>query len=128
MLHDAVVGNPDIQMGGEMVVTGFKNDVGRFPHDLIELATKNPFEPMYASIFYVGKETLPNWDPYIKKGWNGPYVREDGNLGYRYDSWGKEYRFYVVSNETLGLESAGADGLFLGQPGARDSDDVRVRF
>jgi len=128
MLHDAIVGNPDIQMGGEMVVTGFKNDVGRFPHDLIELATNDPFSGMYAAVPYVGKETLPGWDPYIKKGWNGPYVREDGDLGYRYDSWGKAYRFYIVSNETLGLESAGGDGLFLGQPGARDSDDVRVRF
>ena len=128
MLHDAIVGNPDIQMGGEMVVTGFKNDVGRFPRDLIELATNDPFSGMYATFPYVGKETLPGWDPYIKKGWNGPYVREDGDLGYRYDSWGKAYRFYIVSNETLGLESAGGDGLFLGQPGARDSDDVRVRF
>jgi prepilin-type N-terminal cleavage/methylation domain-containing protein len=128
MLHDAVVGNPDVTMNGEMVVTGFKNDVGRFPRDLIELATGNPFDGMYAAAVYVGKETLPSWDPYIKKGWNGPYVREDGDMGYRYDSWGKAYRFFVVSNETLGLESAGADGLFIGQPGARDSDDVRVRF
>ena len=128
MLHDAIVGNPETRMGGEMVVTGFKNDVGRFPRDLIELATNNPFDGVYAAFVYVGKETLPGWDPYIKKGWNGPYVREDDQLGYRYDSWGKAYRFYIVDNETLGLESAGADQLFLGDPGARDSDDVRVRF
>jgi len=128
MLHDATVGNPDIQMGGEMVVTGFKNDVGRFPRDLIELATNHPFDGIYAGRVYVGKETLPGWDPYIKKGWNGPYVREDGEMGYCYDQWGKAYRFYVVGNETLGLESAGADQMFRGDPGARDSDDVRVRF
>jgi len=128
VLHDAIVGSPDIRMSGEMVVTGFKNDVGRYPRDLIELVTANPFDPMYASITYVGKETLPGWDPYIKKGWNGPYVREDGNMGYRYDAWGNAYRFYVEGIETLGLESAGPDGLFLGQPGAVDSDDVRVRF
>jgi prepilin-type N-terminal cleavage/methylation domain-containing protein len=128
MLHDAIVGNPDQTMNGEMVVTGFKNDVGRFPRDLIELATNNPFDGIYATVNYAGKETLPAWDPYIKKGWNGPYVREDGEMGYRFDSWGKAYRYYVVGSETLGLESAGADQLFLGQPGARDSDDVRVRF
>jgi prepilin-type N-terminal cleavage/methylation domain-containing protein len=128
VLRDAVAGNPDVQMGGEMVVTGFKNDVGRYPRDLIELATRNPFEGMYQNIPYVGKETLPAWDPYIKKGWNGPYVREDGEMGYRFDAWGKMYRFMVDSNDTLGLESAGADGLFLGQPGATDSDDVKVRF
>jgi prepilin-type N-terminal cleavage/methylation domain-containing protein len=128
VLHDAIVGNPDIHMNGEMVVTGFKNDVGRFPRDLVELATNNPFEGIYTSIAYVGKETLPGWDPYVKKGWNGPYIREDGNFGYRYDSWGNAYRFLVEANETLGLESAGPDGLFLGQPGARDSDDIKVRF
>jgi prepilin-type N-terminal cleavage/methylation domain-containing protein len=128
MLHDAIVGNPETRMGGEMVVTGFKNDVGRFPRNLIELATNNPFEGIYVGVVYVGKETLPGWDPYIKKGWNGPYVREDGEMGYSYDQWGKAYRFYVVGNETLGLESAGADQLFLGEQGARDSDDVRVRF
>jgi prepilin-type N-terminal cleavage/methylation domain-containing protein len=128
VLHDAIAGNPDIQMGGEMVVTGFKNDVGRYPRSLIELATRDPFQGIYTAVVYVGKETLPAWDPYIKKGWNGPYVREDGDMGYRYDSWGKEYRFMIDANETLGLESAGADGLFLGQPGARDSDDIKVRF
>jgi prepilin-type N-terminal cleavage/methylation domain-containing protein len=128
MLRDAIAGNPDVQMGGEMVVTGFKNDVGRWPRHLIELVVRNPFDGMYSGVNYVGKETLAIWDPYIKKGWNGPYVREDGDMGYRYDSWGKEYRFMVDGSDTIGLESAGADGLFLGQPGARDSDDVRVRF
>jgi prepilin-type N-terminal cleavage/methylation domain-containing protein len=128
VLHDAIVGDPSQTMNGEMVVTGFKNDIGRFPRDLVELVTANPFDGMYAALPYVGKETLPAWDPYIKKGWNGPYVREDGDMGYRYDSWGNAYRFLVDGNETLGLQSAGPDGLFQGQPGARDSDDVKVRF
>jgi len=128
MLRDAVVGNPDTRMGGEMVVTGFKNDVGRLPRDLIELATNRPFDSIYAGRVYPGKETLPAWDPYIKKGWNGPYVREDGNMGYTTDAWENDYQFYIVNNETLGLVSAGPDGLVLGQPGARDSDDIRVRF
>jgi prepilin-type N-terminal cleavage/methylation domain-containing protein len=128
IVRDAVAGNADLAMGGEMVVTGFKNDVGRYPRDLIELATDNPFDPFYSDVPYPGKETLPAWDPYIKKGWNGPYIREDGAKGYRYDAWGNQYRFYIVNNETLGLESMGADGFWNGQQGARDSDDVRVRF
>ena len=128
VLHDAIVGDPGQTMNGEMVVTGFKNDVGRFPHDLVELATSNPFDGIYAALPYAGKETLPAWDPYNKKGWNGPYVREDGEMGYRFDSWGNAYRFFVDGNETLGLESSGGDGLFLGQPGAKDSDDIIVRF
>lgn len=128
VIRVAVAGDADIQMGGEMVATGFRNDIGRYPRDLIELATRNPFEPPYDRIPFVGKETLPTWDPYIKRGWNGPYIREDGELSYRFDSWGVAYRYLVKDNETIGLWSAGADGLFLGQPGARDSDDVTVRF
>lgn len=128
VIRDAVAGNPDIQMSGDLVATGFRNDIGRYPRNLIELATRNPFEPPYDRIPYVGKETLPSWDPYIKRGWNGPYIREDGELGYRFDAWGVEYRYFVDNSETLGLWSAGADGLFLGQPGARDSDDIKVRF
>jgi prepilin-type N-terminal cleavage/methylation domain-containing protein len=128
MLRDAIAGNADMTIGGEMVVTGFKNDMGRWPRDLIELVTKDPFVPPYTAITYQGKETLPNWDPYLKKGWNGPYVREDGNMGYRADAWGKDYTLYVVGPETLGLWSAGADMLFLGTPGAKDSDDIRVMF
>jgi prepilin-type N-terminal cleavage/methylation domain-containing protein len=128
VLRTAIAGDPSVLAGGEMVVTGFRNDVGRLPHDLIELATRNPFQGAYATVNYVGKETLPPWDPYIKRGWNGPYVREDGDMGYRYDAWGVTYRFLLDGADTIGLMSAGPDGLFLGQPGARDSDDVKVRF
>ena len=129
MLRDAIAGNPDQTMNGEMVLTGFKNDVGRWPRDLVELATKNPFDPPWNSEPYPNRETLPDWDPYLKKGWNGPYVREDGNMGYLYDAWGTPYRFYVVGSETLGLWSAGSNQLFLDQAGGgNDSDDVIVRF
>lgn len=128
MLRDAIAGNADIQMGGEMVLTGFKNDMRRWPRHLIELVTKNPFEPPYGPFNYAGKETLPTWDPYVKKGWNGPYVREDGNFGYLSDAWMTDYRLYAEGSETLALWSAGPDQLFLGDPGARDSDDVKVMF
>jgi prepilin-type N-terminal cleavage/methylation domain-containing protein len=129
MLHDAIAGNPDIQMNGEMVVTGFHSDMGRWPRDLIELATNDPFSGIYVGIVYPGKTALPAWDPYLKKGWNGPYVREDGNMGYRTDAWGTDYMFEVVGNETVGLRSAGPDQMFYKiTPGANDSDDIWVFF
>jgi prepilin-type N-terminal cleavage/methylation domain-containing protein len=127
-LRDAIAGNAEVQIGGELVAAGFRADVGRYPRDLLELATRNPFEGIYSMVDYVGKETIPAWDPYIKKGWNGPYMREDGQMGYRSDAWGVFYRFLIESNDTVGLWSAGTDGLFLGQPGAKDSDDIFVRF
>ena len=128
VLRDAIAGNADVQINGDMVLTGFKNDMGRWPRDLIELVTNRPDTGMYVAIKYVGKYApLEAWDPYIKRGWNGPYIREDGHMGYRTDKWGNDYRLYVVGNETLGLESAGPDGIFNGLPGARDSDII-VRF
>ncbi len=128
VIRDAIVGNPDVKIGGEVVGMGFKQDVGRLPRNLVELATRNPFEGMYAQVMYLGKETLPGWDPYIQKGWNGPYIREDGEMGYLYDAWGTPYRYWVEGNETLGMESAGPDGLFWGQPGAVKNDDIKMRF
>uniref|UniRef100_A0A7V3PSA7 Prepilin-type N-terminal cleavage/methylation domain-containing protein n=1 Tax=candidate division WOR-3 bacterium TaxID=2052148 RepID=A0A7V3PSA7_UNCW3 len=128
VIREAIMGNPDLRIGGEVAGYGFKQDVGRLPRDLVELVTKNPFEGIYAQRMYVGKETLPSWDPYIQKGWNGPYLREDGEMGYLYDAWGTEYKYWIENNETLGLKSAGPDGLFWGQPGAVKDDDIKVRF
>lgn len=128
MLRDAIAGNPDITMGGEMVVTGFKNDYGRWPRNLIELVTANPFDPPYTAFNYAGREMMTPWDPYIKKGWNGPYVREDYNFGYMSDAWGTDYRFYAEGSDTMALWSAGPDRLFLGDPGAQDLDDIKVYF
>jgi prepilin-type N-terminal cleavage/methylation domain-containing protein len=128
ILREAITGNSDVVASGQLVATGFRNDVGRLPRNLIELATRNPFDGIYAKVMYVGKETLPAWDPYIKKGWNGPYVREDGEMSYADDVWGVLYRYIVEDNETLGLESAGPDNLFYGQPGSKVDDDIRVRF
>ncbi len=127
-LREAIMGNPDVRVGGEVVGTGFKQDMGRLPRHLIELVTRNPFDGMYAQVMYLGKETLPGWDPYIQKGWNGPYIREDGQMGYLSDAWGTPYQYWVENNETLGLKSAGPDGLFYGQPGAVKDDDIKVRF
>ncbi|MFO7638522.1 MAG: prepilin-type N-terminal cleavage/methylation domain-containing protein [bacterium] len=128
VLREAVAGNPDVTLGGELVATGFRNDVGRYPRHLVELATRNPFEGIYAQVQYVGKETLPGWDPYSQRGWNGPYVREDGDFSYTRDVWGVPYRYMTENSDTIGLESAGPDGLFFGQPGSATDDDVRVRF
>jgi prepilin-type N-terminal cleavage/methylation domain-containing protein len=129
MLRDAIAGNPDVTVGGEMVSTGFKNDIGRWPRDLVELATKDPFQPPWSARVYPGKMVLPDWDPYLKKGWNGPYIREDGNMSYLHDKWGTDYRFYIEAADTVGLWSAGPNQLFLNEPGGGlDSDDIIVRF
>jgi prepilin-type N-terminal cleavage/methylation domain-containing protein len=129
-LRDAIVGDPDVRMGGEMVMTGFHSDMGRYPRNLIELASRVLDTGLYAHVTYPGKYSpLEAWDPYIKKGWNGPYIREDGNMGYTEDAWSTEYQYIVNGNETVGLVSAGPDQMFYGiTPGAKDSDDIKVLF
>jgi len=133
VLRDAIAGNPEAMSGGELIATGFKNDVGRLPRHLIELATRNPFQGIYTNIMYVGKETLLAWNPYTRRGWNGPYIREDGEMSYLNDAWGVPFRLYTapggIGLETLGLESPGPDGIYHGQSGAPPvSDDIRVLF
>lgn len=121
VLREAIAGDP-------VVATGFRDDIGRLPRHLVELATRNPFDVIYMQVQYVGKETLPGWNSYIRRGWNGPYIREDGNLSYTRDAWGVPYRYTVENTDTVGLESAGPDGLFFNQPGASTDDDIRIRF
>lgn len=128
LLREAIVGDPSLVVEGQYVKPGFKNDVGRYPRHLVELATSNPFQGIYERIEYPGKETLGLYDPITRHGWNGPYIAEDGNFGYLYDAWGNQYQFYTEGLDTLGLKSAGPDGLFYGQPGALTDDDIKVRF
>jgi prepilin-type N-terminal cleavage/methylation domain-containing protein len=130
MLRDAIAGNPDITIGGEMVATGFKNDMGRYPRDLIELASNILDTGIYAPIIYPGKYSpLEPWDPYIKKGWNGPYVREDGRMSYTEDMWGTPYRYLLEGSDTAGLRSAGPNQMFIEDPGGGlENDDIVVRF
>ena len=56
---------------------------------------------------YVGKETLPHWDPYLKKGWNGPYVQKKEML---MDPWGAPYHYRSPGQHgAFDLFSLGAD-------------------
>ena len=102
---------PEITMGGEMVATGFKNDIGRLPRHLIELATNDPFSGIYASIVYVGKEESAGLGPVPQEGMERSLCPRRRRTGlYRFDAWDHEYHYYIVNNETLGLSRArGAD-------------------
>jgi hypothetical protein len=68
------------------------------------------------------------YDYVNRRGWNGPYVAEDGNFGYLYDAWDNAYQYYTESGETLGIKSSGPDHVMYGQPGGVTNDDIVVRF
>ncbi|MCS7259053.1 MAG: prepilin-type N-terminal cleavage/methylation domain-containing protein [candidate division WOR-3 bacterium] len=126
-LRKAIVGDPQVISSGDYVARGFKNDMGRLPRHLVELVTRHPELPPYDQYSYPEKETLPVWNPFTQSGWNGPYIRDDGNQGFLYDAWGEPYRF-VINNEgdTVGLKSPGPDGEWYA-PGLRN-DDIIIYF
>lgn len=125
-LRLAIVGNPDITAGGEYADVGFYGDVGRYPRHLIELLTNRPDTTNYV---YPGREAIPIWDPFNKRGWHGPYVRDDGEQGFLYDAWDMPYRIITDNlGVPTGIKSAGPDGRWFGETGVTENDDITVLF
>lgn len=125
-LRQAIVGNPEIVAGGEYADIGFYGDVGRYPRHLVELITNRPDTTNFV---YPGREAIPVWDPFTKRGWHGPYVRDDGQQGFLYDAWDMPYRILTdESGNSIGIKSAGPDGRWFGESGVTENDDITVMF
>ncbi len=125
-LRVAIVGNPDIVAGGEYTDLGFYGDVGRYPRHLVELVTSRPDTTRFV---YPEREAILPWNPFTKRGWHGPYVRDDGEQGYQADAWDNPYRFRKDALGTpIGLESAGPDGRWFGEAGVTENDDIVFLF
>lgn len=77
-LKRAIIGNPRVVAGGELIDRGYEGDVGTTPTQLSDLVTKPGIIPAYDKITRIG--------------WNGPYI--DNNSGdYLKDAWGNNYLF-----------------------------------
>lgn len=122
----AIMGDPRLISGGEFSASGFKVDVGRLPRHLVELATRHPELAPYDQYVYPGKESLPLWNPFTKRGWNGPYIRDDGKQSFLFDAWGDQYEFMIQNGDTVGLRSRGTDGEWYAT-GLRN-DDIEIKF
>jgi len=84
-LKRAIVGNPRVVAGGELVDRGYQGDVGTAPAQLADLVTKPGSVAAYNKITRIG--------------WNGPYI-DDNNGDYLKDAWGNNY-LYDQSGRTL---------------------------
>ncbi|MBI5267383.1 MAG: prepilin-type N-terminal cleavage/methylation domain-containing protein [candidate division Zixibacteria bacterium] len=74
----AIVGNPTVVSGGQLIDRGFEGDCGFVPSALIDL-TRRP-------------DTVPPYDRLTRIGWNGPYL--DSSRGeYLRDAWGNNYTY-----------------------------------
>jgi len=74
----AIVGDPAVTSGGQLVNVGYEGDVGSPPPDLLGLSSK----PVGVS----------DYDRFTRRGWNGPYIDPD-NLDYLTDAWGATYQY-----------------------------------
>jgi len=102
-LREAIVGNPNIVIGGSYARPGFLNDVGTLPTSLTQLSTKG---------------SLSSYDPFSRIGWRGPYI--DASISdWNKDAWGSSF---VYSSSARTLVSCGENKI------CGDSDDITVNF
>ena len=99
-LRKAIVGDQSIVSESKYLSKGYLGDVGSLPDNLSDLVTK--------------PATIPDWDKFTEKGWNGPYIQ---NYDYDKDAWGNNY---IYDRDEARIISKGKDGI-LGS-----SDDIIV--
>ena len=90
-LKRAIVGNPRIIAGGELVDRGFEGDVGVLPSQLSDLVTKPGAVPAYNKITRIG--------------WNGPYI-DNNNGDYLNDAWGTPYIYSQAGRNILSINGS----------------------
>ena len=89
-------------------MSGYELDVGALPSSLSELLTKPAGVSMY--------------DPFTKKGWNGPYIKEAKPGDYLLDGWSNSF---IYDKNARTIKSYGADGA---SGGTGDDTDITSAF
>ncbi|MFH1853374.1 MAG: prepilin-type N-terminal cleavage/methylation domain-containing protein [Candidatus Neomarinimicrobiota bacterium] len=98
-LKKAIMGDPSAVAGGTLVDKGFNGDNGRLPNPIDEMITQG---------------SLPDWNRYTQRGWNGPYISDDGADEWKKDAWGNVYVIHSYSAGDTSLVSHGPDGVLGG--------------
>lgn len=93
-LKRAIVGNPRVVAGGELIDRGFEGDCGFPPSQLSDLVNKPGSLAVYNRI--------------TRLGWNGPYI-DDDNGEYLSDAWNTSY-IYNSSGRSI-ISAGGSDTI-----------------
>ncbi len=96
----AIVGSAEVTSGGRYSQQGYLGDVGNVPPTLQDLVTN--------------VAGAPAWNPYTRRGWNGPYI--DGSTDYLNDAWGNPYVYAITdppTNHHFTLTSTAGGGTAL---------------
>lgn len=96
-LKRAIVGNPQVVAGGQLIERGFEGDIGQIPNQLLDLAKK--------------PDSLSSYNKLTRLGWNGPYI-DSGSGEYLKDSWGNNYVYQRVSRRLVST-GGGTDSIFV---------------
>lgn len=95
-LKRAIVGNPNVVAGGQLIERGFEGDVGLIPNQLLDLAKK--------------PDSLSTYNKLSRLGWNGPYIDSSGGE-YLTDAWGSSYVYQRVSRRII--STGGGDSIIV---------------
>lgn len=106
-----VRGNPTVASS-----PGYLKDMGRYPSTLAELVNITSNCGADTACGTSDDELQPQFSPYSKRGWRGPYINQE----YSKDEWGNSFQYDAT---TKTVKSCGKDGL-CGGPNA--ADDVFV--
>lgn len=102
-LKSAIIGDPRLVENGVFLKPGFEAQLGSLPTTLNDLVTQGAY---------------PNYSPFTKKGWRGPYV-SNSTSDWNLDSW-KQPIVYTPAARTL--RSCGPDKV------CNNADDIVVTF
>lgn len=102
-LKTAISGDPRLKANGKFLKPGFEKQVGALPANLAALGTQG---------------ALPNYSPFTKLGWQGPYVNTTVT-DWSDDGWGTAI---VYDSGARTLRSCGPDAV------CNNADDIVVSF
>ncbi|MFC1554493.1 Tfp pilus assembly protein FimT/FimU [candidate division KSB1 bacterium] len=86
-LKIALIGDAEVRVGAIVINKGYRGDMAMDPAAWADLVNA-PADP---DLLY---------NRFTRMGWNGPYIEDDGELGFSKDSWDREYELiggYIVS-------------------------------
>lgn len=92
----AIVGNPDLIVGGQRVDRGFEGDVGFAPVNLRDLIER--------------PDSISEYNQLSRTGWNGPYISEDAIRPFL-DGWDEPYNYDPEQRRLVSV--AGPDSIVI---------------
>jgi len=89
LIKRAIVGDPEVTIGGQLADKGYYGDTGHLPDNLDALVTKPASDS--------------SWNRYSQSGWNGPYMDTGGSDSWKKDAWGNPYVMDKPNEEIYSL-------------------------